>query len=83
MSVSVGKEGRIVLPKAVRQKHKMEEGTRLILRECGDQIIMIPVLRYVKPTEAIYASIKTTIPVDQPKEKTREHIRRRLLEEFK
>lgn len=79
----VGKEGRIVLPKVGGQKHKVEEGTRLILREYGDQIILIPIHKYAKPTKAIYASIKTTIPLDQPKEKAREHIRRRLLEEFK
>ena len=83
MSMSVGREGRIVLPKAVREKHRVEEGSRLILREYGDQIVLIPISTHPKPTEALHASVKTGRPVDQPKEKAREHIRRKLMEELK
>jgi len=79
--MSVGREGRIVLPKAVREKYKVEEGSRLILREYRDQIVLIPISTHQKPTEALHASIKTGRPVDKPKEKAREHIRRKLMEE--
>ncbi|MFQ5711396.1 MAG: AbrB/MazE/SpoVT family DNA-binding domain-containing protein [Candidatus Geothermarchaeales archaeon] len=78
MSIAVGKEGRIVLPKAIRKKYRMEEGGRVIVRECGCQIVLIPVATYDKPTEALHGSVKVERPIDQPKEYARDYMRRKL-----
>ena len=82
MSVEVGKYGRIVLPKNLRQKYGVEEGMRLIVTEYMGRICLIPVKRYEKPTEAMYGSIKVDNPIDDPKQVAREHIRKQLLEEL-
>jgi AbrB family looped-hinge helix DNA binding protein len=82
VSVEVGKYGRIVLPKKVRQKYGMEEGIRLIVTEYMGRICLIPVKKYEKPTEAIFGSIKVEKPIDEPKELAREHIRKKLLEDL-
>lgn len=83
MSVIVGKEGRIVLPKKIREKHGVEEGMQLILREHGGQIVLIPVSKYTKPTEALHGSVEAAAPIDQPKEEARKHLRKKLLEELR
>ena len=82
MSVEVGKYGRIVLPKRLRQKYGMHEGIRLIITESMGGICLVPVETYEKPTEALYGSVKTAKPIDEPKRVAREHIRKKLAEEF-
>lgn len=80
--VEVGKYGRIVLPKAIRDKYKVDEGSRLIVRERGGEIVLFPVRRYGRPTEALYESVRLEKPVDEPKRVAREHVKRKLVEEF-
>jgi len=80
--VKVGKYGRIVLPKELREKYNVSEGSRLILRERGGAIVLVPVRKYDKPTEALYGSVKPKKPIEEPKRVAREHIKRKLAEEF-
>ena len=80
LSVEVGKYGRIVLPKNIRDKYQVSEGSRLIIRERDGEIVLIPVRKYDKPTEALYGSIRLEMPLDEPKRAAREHIRRKLIE---
>jgi AbrB family looped-hinge helix DNA binding protein len=82
VSVEVGKYGRIVLPKKLRQKYGVEEGMRLIITEYMGRICLIPVKKYEKPTETMYGSVKVAEPIDDPKQVAREHIRRQLLEDL-
>jgi len=83
MSVEVGRYGRIVLPKEIRERYGVEESSRLIIREREGEIILLPVRRYERPTEALYGSIKLELPVDEPKRVAREHLRRKLVEEMR
>ena len=82
LSVEVGKYGRIVLPKEVRERYKIDEGSKLIIRERKGQIILIPIRRYEKPTEALYGSIKPEKPIDEPKKIARGHIKQKLSREI-
>ena len=43
MSVEVGKYGRIILPKRLRQKYGVKEGFRLIITDFMGQILLLPV----------------------------------------
>jgi AbrB family looped-hinge helix DNA binding protein len=81
MSIEVGKFGRIVLPKRIRKKYGVHEGIRLIVTESMGHICLVPVKIHVKPTEALYGSIKLNQPIDEPKAFARQHIRKKLLEE--
>lgn len=78
----MGKEGRLVLPKKLREKFKVKEGDRFIVREYGDQIILIPVVQYKHPTQELHGSIELKIPIDEPKELARSFLRKRLRKEF-
>jgi len=80
VSVEVGRYGRIVLPKKVRELYDMREGTRLIIRQRDGEIALIPVATYENPTEALYGSVKPEQPIDEPKKVAREHARQRLVE---
>ena len=80
-TVEVGKYGRITLPQEIRQRHGIRENTRLIVRERGNQIILIPVATYDSPTDALYGSLKFTQSVDDPKAVAREYIKERSLRE--
>jgi AbrB family looped-hinge helix DNA binding protein len=80
MHVEVGKEGRIVLPKEIREKREIEEKTRIIVRERQGEIVLIPVKRYSTPTQSLLGSVKVTIPIDDPKGLAREHATRKALE---
>jgi AbrB family looped-hinge helix DNA binding protein len=82
MSVEVGKYGRIVLPKKIRKKYGLNEGFRLIVTESMGRICLTPVKTYEKPTEALYGSVKTNEPVDDPKTLAREFMRKKLLEDM-
>jgi len=53
----------------------MDESSKLIIRKRGSQIILIPIKRYEKPTEALYGSIKPEKPIDEPKKIARGHIK--------
>ena len=80
MYVEVGKEGRIVLPKEIREKRGIEEKTRIIVRERQGEIILIPVKRYATPTQSLLGSVRATAPIDDPKGLAREHAARKALE---
>jgi len=79
MFVEVGKEGRIVLPKNIRDRNEIEEKTRVIVRERNGEIVLIPVKRYAKPTDALAGSLPTEEPIDDPKELARKHTREKAL----
>jgi AbrB family looped-hinge helix DNA binding protein len=83
MSVEIGKYGRIVLPKELRDKYQVKEGSRLIIRDYRGQIILLPVTTYEKPTEALHDSVKAEPPIEEPKETARTHIKKKLTEELK
>ena len=83
LSVEIGKYGRIVLPKELRDKYGVREGSRLIIRDYKGQIVLIPVTTYEKPTEALHGSVKVEPPIEEPKDVARAHIRKRLVEELK
>ena len=82
MSVEVGRYGRITLPKHLREKYDVQEGSKLILAEFGGQIVLVPMKTYEKPTEALYSSVKLEKPIDEPKRVAREHIQKKLAEEL-
>jgi len=81
LSIEVGRYGRIVLPKKIREKYGVMEKSRLIIRERDGEIVLIPVTRFDEPTEALYGSARPDEPVDRPKEVARQHIRKKLVEE--
>ena len=83
MSIQMGKYGRLVIPKEMREKYGVKEGSRFIIREYKGQIILIPVTIYEKPTEALHGSIKLETLVDEPKEVARKYIRKKLAEEHR
>lgn len=83
MSVEVGKYGRIVLPKEIRDKYGVSERSRFIIREREGEIVLLPVRRYERPTEALYGSVELEQPVDEPKRVAREHLRGKLVEEMR
>ena len=80
MHVEVGKEGRIVLPKEIREKKKIDEKTRIIVRERQGEIALIPVKRYAKPTQSLLGSVNITKPIDDPKSLARDHAKRQAQE---
>jgi len=81
VSVEVGKYGRIVLPKEIREKYGVSERSRLIIREREGEIVLLPVMNYERPTEALYGSIKLEQSIDEPKRVAKEYLRRKLIEE--
>ena len=83
VSVELGKYGRIVLPKEIREKYGVGERSRLIIREREGEIVLIPVRRYESPTEALYGSVNLEEPVEEPKQVAREYVRRKLVEEMR
>ncbi len=83
LSVEVGRYGRIVLPKHIRKKYGLDEGIRLIITEHMGNVCLVPVKTYKKPTDALYGSVKFSPPVDEPKEFARQHVRKKLFEEFR
>jgi AbrB family looped-hinge helix DNA binding protein len=83
MSVEIGRYGRIVLPKKLRDKYQVKEGSRLIIRDYRGQIILLPVTTYGKPTETLHNSVKAESPIEKPKETARTHIKKKLVEELK
>lgn len=82
VSVVVGKYGRIVLPKNVRDKYGVREGFRLIVTDFNGKICLVPVKTYEKPTEALYGSVKVEKPIDEPTSFAREYIRKKLVDDL-
>jgi AbrB family looped-hinge helix DNA binding protein len=82
MSILMGKEGRLVLPKKLREKYKVKEGDRFIVREYWDQIILIPVAQYRHPTQELHGSVELKTPIDEPKELASGFLRKKLRKEF-
>jgi len=80
--VEVGKYGRMVLPKNIRKKYGVKEGSRLIAVGFEGRIILVPVKIYDKSTEALYGSVKPEKPIDEPKSVARAHIRKKISEEY-
>ncbi len=81
MSIEVGKYGRIVLPKKLREKYGVQEGFKLIITESMGRICLVPVKHYEKPTEALFGSLKLDKPIDEPKSLARNYMRKKLLED--
>ena len=79
--VEVGKYGRIVLPKQLREKYGVHEGFRLIVTEFMGRICLVPVRTYDKPTEALYGCVRLEKPIDEPKRVAREY-RKKLAEDL-
>jgi AbrB family looped-hinge helix DNA binding protein len=82
MSVLMGKEGRVVLPKILRERFKLKEGDRFIVREHGDQIVLIPLARYEHRTRALHGSVEPETPIDEPKAFARGFLRKKARKEF-
>lgn len=82
VSVEMRKYGRIVLPKEVRERYRVSEGSRLIVREREGEIVLVPVARYERPSEALYGSVRLDKPLEEPKKDAREYVRRKLVEEM-
>ena len=82
LSVEVGKYGRIVLPKKIREKYGVHEGFRLIITESMGRICLVPIKTYPKPTDALYGSLKIDRPIEEPKKFAREYIRKKVLEDL-
>lgn len=82
VSVVVGKEGRLVLPKGLRERYGVRDGSRLIVRDYGGRIVLIPVASYERPTEALHDSIRFDRSVEEPKELARRHVRKKLVEDL-
>jgi AbrB family looped-hinge helix DNA binding protein len=77
--MKVGKYGRIVLPKQLRQKYGLNEGIRLIITEHMGRICLVPVMKYEKPTDALFGAVKLEKPMEEPKRLAKEHIRKKLV----
>jgi AbrB family looped-hinge helix DNA binding protein len=82
LTVEVGKYGRIILPKKLRQKYGVTEGIRLIITEQSGYICLVPVKTHKKPTQELYGSIKLENPIEDPKNTARDYIRKKLVEDF-
>lgn len=80
MFIEVGKEGRIVLPKNIRDRNEIEEKTRVIIRERNGEIVLIPVKRYANPTDALLGCLILDEPLDDPKEYARRHARGKVVQ---
>jgi bifunctional DNA-binding transcriptional regulator/antitoxin component of YhaV-PrlF toxin-antitoxin module len=78
VSVVVGKEGRLVIPKSLREKYGVRTGLRMIIRERVRNLVLIPVVSYENPAEALLGSVKVSEPVEEPRKLAREHVRRKL-----
>jgi AbrB family looped-hinge helix DNA binding protein len=72
----------MILPKDLRDKYGVREGSRLVVTTLGEEIILIPVRNYEKPTEELYGSIRLDRPIEEPKEVARSYARRKLTEDL-
>jgi AbrB family looped-hinge helix DNA binding protein len=80
LTVEVGRCGRLILPKNIREKCGVKEGSRLIAVGFEGRIILVPVKVYDKPTEALYRSVELERLVDEPKSVARAYIREKIAE---
>lgn len=81
MRVKIRKEGRLVIPKSIRDEYGLEEGMEFELRASKTGLELTPFKRYRHPTKALYGSIKVE-PIDEPKELARKYLKGKLLEEL-
>lgn len=72
----------MVLPKNLREKYGVREGSRIVIREHAGNLVLIPVASYENPTEALHGSVKVTPTIEEPKKTAREYVRRKLAEEL-
>jgi AbrB family looped-hinge helix DNA binding protein len=79
--VDVDKQGRIILPKRIRQKYGVHEGVRFVVTEFQGGIYLVPVKVYQEPTEVLFAAVRLRKPIEEPKQLAREHIRKELTED--
>jgi len=80
--LEIRKYGRIVLPKELRDKYEVKEGSRPIIRDYRGQIVLLLVTKYEKTTEALHGSVKVELPIEEPKEVARTQVRKKLIEEL-
>ena len=80
--IKVAEAGHLVITKRILEKYGIKEDDRILVCGFGSQILLIPINKYEKPTEALYGSVKTEKGIDEPKEVARKHMRRKLVEEF-
>ena len=80
--IKVGKAGRLVLTKRILEKYGVKECDRILVCGFGSQILLLPIKRYEKPTEALYGSVKTEKRIDEPQEVARKYLHKKLREEF-
>ncbi|MEA2053568.1 MAG: AbrB/MazE/SpoVT family DNA-binding domain-containing protein [Candidatus Thermoplasmatota archaeon] len=73
--ISVG--GRIVIPKKMRRRLKIEEGEKVIIEIEGRKLIIKPKNVVEKPIEKLYGSVKVT-PEENPKKEGREWMKERI-----
>ncbi|MGH9933507.1 MAG: hypothetical protein ACRD3Z_00155 [Nitrososphaerales archaeon] len=60
----------------------MKVGGRIIIREFGSDIVLIPVNIYEKPTRALHGSVRLPKSINEPKELARSYMSKKLEEEF-
>ncbi len=72
-SIHVGKSGKIVLPKEIRDKYGIEKNS-LIVRQCKEETILVPIIKHKNPIEALSDSIHLEEPINKPWEVIRGHL---------
>ncbi len=70
--------GRVTIPKSLREKYGLEEGTIIKFRSKGDKIEIEPPTRLSR----LIGLIKTDQPSDDPKAEARRYTKDRLWDEL-
>ena len=70
--------GRVTIPKSLREKYGLEEGTIIKFRSKGDKIEIEPPMQLSR----LIGLIKTDQPSDDPKAEARRYTKNRLVEEI-
>jgi len=70
--------GRVTIPKRLREKYGLKEGTVVRFRARGDIIEIKP----PSQLSSLIGLVDETSPSDDPKREAREHNKNRLLKEF-
>jgi AbrB family looped-hinge helix DNA binding protein len=60
---TVSTKGQVILPKSIRQRRHWDAGTRLIVEDTPDGVVLkaAPVFKLTRP-EQVFGSLKTTGP---------------------
>ena len=72
--VNVSYGGRVVIPKKIRDKLRIEEGDKVIVELQGREIMLRPKGMAENPVESLYSSVSAK-PEDSPKEVSRKWVR--------